>query len=178
MKRCLLILLFANATICILLGFLTGTYTDTLTMLCTSIFTFVVCIVLSGIMSLVKKLKKFAPLMLLNSVLLPCIFYIIFEVSSSYRSHNLYVMYHFETQEGDYQVYVHNDTNAFSIDKSFDGGSEGIVSGTYTRLRDNEYKLHVSHASSYDGKHNELLIKNDSIYGFNGASYSISTGLK
>lgn len=81
-------------------------------------------------------------------------------------------------QEGDYQVYINKDSNAFSIDKSFDGGSEGIVSGTYTRLRDNEYKLHVSHASSYDTIHNELLIKNDSIHGFNGASYSVSTGSK
>lgn len=178
MKREFLIILFANAIICILLSFLTGTFRDTLTMICTSVVTCLVCIVISCIMGIVSKNKKFAPLMLLNSIMLPCIIFIIFQVSSSFRIHNLYVMYHFETQEGDYQVYIHKDSNAFSIDKSFDGGSEGIVSGTYTRLRDNEYKLHVSHASSYDSIHNELSIKNDSIHGFNGASYSVSTRSK
>lgn len=175
MKQGLLIILFANAIICVLLSLLTCTFTDTLTMICTTVVTCILCIVLCGIMCSINKLKKFAPLTLLNSIMLPCIIFIVFEVSSSIRIHNLYVMYHFETQEGDYQIYIHRDTNVFNIDSSFDGGSEGVVSGKYIRLRDNEYKLYVSHANSCNIENKALIIKNDSIHGFNGASYSIST---
>lgn len=49
MKMRLLIILFADVIICILLGLLTGTYYDALTMLFVSVFIFIVCIALSCI---------------------------------------------------------------------------------------------------------------------------------
>lgn len=173
MKQVLLKLLLADAIICVLLSFLTGTYADTLTMLFTSVFIFIVSIVLSCIMSFIIKLKKYALPMLLNSIMLPCIIYIIYGISSSCRIHNLYVMYHFDTLEGEYQIYIHKDSNAFDINRTFEGGSEGVIHGTYFRIRDNEYKLYVPNTYYCNGMNNELLIKNDSIHGFNGASYSI-----
>lgn len=36
-----------------------------------------------------------------------------------------------------------------------------------------QYKLYVPNTYYCNGMNNELLIKNDSIHGFNGASYSI-----
>lgn len=173
MKMRLLIILFADVIICILLGLLTGTYYDALTMLFVSVFIFIVCIALSCIMIFVKKLKKYTLPMLLNSIMLPCIIFIIFEVSNSCRLHNHFVRYHFDTLEGEYRIRMRKDTNEFYINRTFDGGSEGIVHGTYIRLRDNEYKLNVSYSRSYNDKYNELLIKSDSIRGFNGASYAL-----
>ena len=173
MKQGLLIILCADVIICILLGLLTGTYYDALTMLFGSVFTFFVCIVLSCTMNFVKKLKKFTTPMLFNSIILPCVFFIIFEVASSCRIHNHFVIYHFDTIEGEYRIRMRKDTNEFYINRTFDGGSEGIIHGTYIRLRDNEYKLNISYSKAYNDKYNELLIKNDSIHGFNGASYVI-----
>ena len=146
---------------------------DTLTMLFTIVFVFIVCILASCILSFFKKTKGLAYAMLLNSILLPFIIFIISEAASSYRIHNLYVIYHFNTIDGEYQIYIHKDSNAFNIDHVFEFGSEGVVQGTYVALGNNEYELHVTHTISNNDKLNELHIKNDSIHGFNEASYSI-----
>ena len=111
--------------------------------------------------------------MLLNSILLPFIIFIISEVASSCRIHNLYVMYHFNTIDGEFQVYIHKDTNIFNIYHVLEGGSEGVIQGTYVTLGDDEYKLQVTQTNSNNDKFNELHIKNDSIHGFNGTSYPI-----
>lgn len=111
--------------------------------------------------------------MLLNSVLLPLIIFIISEVVSSCRIHSLYAMYHFNTIDGEFQLYIHKDTNIFTIDHIFEGGSEGVIQGTYVTFGDSEYKLYVTHANTNNDKFNELHIKNDSIHGFNGSSYSL-----
>lgn len=173
MKHALLIILFADIIICILLGPSTGAYTDALTMLFTLLFVSIICILASGILSLVKNTKKIAKVMLLNSILLPFIIFIISEAASSYRIHNLYVMYHFNTTDGEFQLYIHKDTTIFNIDHIFEGGSEGVIQGTYVTFGDSEYKLYVTHSNSNNDKFNELYIKNDSIHGFNGSSYSL-----
>lgn len=173
MKRTLLIILLFDVIICILLNFLTGTFKDALTMLFTSVFVFTAGIALSCIFYFVKYLRKFAFPMLLNSILLSFVIYVIFEISSSCRTYSLYVMYNLNTSYGEYQIYIQKDTNIYIINRTFDGGSEGVVHGTYISLHDNEYKLYIPDTSLYDGKNNELLIKNDSIHGFNGSSYSL-----
>lgn len=71
------------------------------------------------------------------------------------------------------QIYLHKDSDTFAIDRTINGGSEGVVFGTYIRLCENEYQLNISHTSSYNDKKKVLLIKNDSIHGFNGSSYSL-----
>ena len=71
------------------------------------------------------------------------------------------------------QIYLHKDSETFAIDRTINGGSEGVVFGTYIRLCENEYQLNISHTSSYNDKKKVLLIKNDSIHGFNGSSYSL-----
>ena len=77
-------------------------------------------------------------------------------------------------EEGDKgKVYLHKDTNIFNIDHIFESGSEGVIQGTYVTFGDSEYKLYVTHANSNNDKFNELHIKNDSIHGFNGSSYSL-----
>lgn len=111
--------------------------------------------------------------MLLNSVLLPLIIFIISEVVSSCRIHSLYAMYHFNTIDGEFQLYIHKDTNIFTIDHIFEGGSEGVIQGTYVTFGDSEYKLYVTHANTNNDKFNELHIKNYSIHGFYGSSYSL-----
>lgn len=173
MKQALLIILFLDVITCALLNFLTGTFMDALTMLLAVVLIFLGGIALSCIFYLMKYSKRFAFPMLLNSILLPFLIYVIFEISSSFRIHSLYVIYNFKTPYGEYQIYIHKDTNTFNINKTFYGGSEGVVHGTYVRLCDNEYKLYVSDTSSYDVKNNELLVKNDSIHGFNGSSYPL-----
>ena len=173
MKRFFFILLFSDVISCVLLYFLTGTFIDTLAMLLASVFVCLAGVALSCIFYLVKPLKRFAFPMLLNSIILPFVIYVIFEISISCRLHNHYVMYDFDTPNGEYQIYIHKDTNVFNINRTFDGGSEGVVHGTYISFCGNKYKLYVSHASSYNDKYNELLIKNDSIHGFNGSSYPL-----
>ena len=71
------------------------------------------------------------------------------------------------------QIYLHKDSDTFAIDRTINGGSEGVVFGTYIRLCENEYQLNISHTSSYNDKKKVLLIKNYSIHGFNGSSYSL-----
>ena len=71
------------------------------------------------------------------------------------------------------QIYLHKDSDTFAIDRTINGGSEGVVFRTYIRLCENEYQLNISHTSSYNDKKKVLLIKNDSIHGFNGSSYSL-----
>ena len=71
------------------------------------------------------------------------------------------------------QIYLHKDSETFAIDRTINGGSEGVVFGTYIRLCENEYQLNISHTSSYNDKKKVLLIKNYSIHGFNGSSYSL-----
>lgn len=71
------------------------------------------------------------------------------------------------------QIYLHKDSDTFAIDRTINGGSEEVVFGTYIRLCENEYQLNISHTSSYNDKKKVLLIKNDSIHGFNGSSYSL-----
>ena len=71
------------------------------------------------------------------------------------------------------QIYLHKDSDTFAIDRTINGGREGGVFGTYIRLCENEYQLNISHTSSYNDKKKVLLIKNDSIHGFNGSSYSL-----
>ena len=71
------------------------------------------------------------------------------------------------------QIYLHKDSDTFAIDRTINGGSEGVVFGTYIHLCENEYQLNISHTSSYNDKKKVLLIKNDSIHGFNGSSYSL-----
>lgn len=173
MKPALLIILFSDIIICILLGISTGAFTDGLTMLFTLVFVFITFVSASCIISLVKKTKKIAKVMLLNSILLPIIIFIIFEVASSCRIHNLYAIYHFNTTDGEFQLYIHKDTNIFNIYHIFEGGSEGVIQGTYVTFGDSEYTLYVTHANSNNVKFNELHIKNDSIHGFNGSSYSL-----
>ena len=173
MKRIFFILLFSDVIACVLLYFLTGTFMDTLTMLLTSVFVCFAGVALSCIFNLVKPLKRFAFPMLLNSMILPFLIYVNFEISSSCQLHNHYVMYDFDTPNGEYQICIHKATNVFNINRTFDGGSEGVVHGTYISFCGNKYKLYVSHASSYNDKYNELLIKNDSIHGFNGSSYPL-----
>lgn len=173
MKPALLIILFSDIIICILLGISTGAFTDGLTMLFTLVFVFITCISASCIISLVKKTKKNAKVMLLNSILLPIIIFIIFEIANSCRIHNLYAIYHFNTTDGEFQLYIHKDTNIFNIYHIFEGGSEGVIQGTYVTFGDSEYTLYVTPANSNNVKFNELHIKNDSIHGFNGSSYSL-----
>lgn len=173
MKRALLIILFSDIITCILLGFSTGAFTDALVMLFTLVFVFISCILAFCILNLAKTTRKIAKVMLLNSILLSFIIFIIYEVASSCRIHNLYVMYHFNTIDGEFQLYLHKDTNIFNIDHIFESGSEGVIQGTYVTFGDSEYKLYVTHANSNNDKFNELHIKNDSIHGFNGSSYSL-----
>lgn len=173
MKQTLLIILFLDVIICVLLNFLTGTFMDALTMLLTSVLIFLAGIVLSCIFYFVKYSKRFAFPMLLNSIILPLVIYVIFEISSNCRIHSLYDMYNFRTPYGEYQIHIQKDTNIFNINKTFDGGSEVVVHGTYIGSRENEYKLYVSETSLCDVKDYELLVKNDSIHGFNGSSYSL-----
>ena len=71
------------------------------------------------------------------------------------------------------QIYLHKDSDTFAIDRTINGGSEGVVFGTYIHLCENEYQLNISHTSSYNDKKKVLLIKNYSIHGFNGSSYSL-----
>ena len=71
------------------------------------------------------------------------------------------------------QIYLHKDSETFAIDRTINGGSEGVVFGTYIHLCENEYQLNISHTSSYNDKKKVLLIKNYSIHGFNGSSYSL-----
>ena len=71
------------------------------------------------------------------------------------------------------QIYLHKDSDTFAIDRTINGGSEVVVFGTYIHLCENEYQLNISHTSSYNDKKKVLLIKNDSIHGFNGSSYSL-----
>lgn len=127
MKRILLIILLFDIIICILLNFLTGTFKDALTMLFTSVFVFTAGIALSCIFYFVKYLRKFAFPMLLNSILLSFVIYVIFEISNSCRTHSLYAIYHFNTTGGEFQLYIHKDTNIFNIYHIFEGGSEGVI---------------------------------------------------
>ena len=71
------------------------------------------------------------------------------------------------------QIYLHKDSDTFAIDRTINGGGEGGVFGAYIHLCENEYQLNISHTSSYNDKKKVLLIKNDSIHGFNGSSYSL-----
>lgn len=171
MKQTILYILIVDVIICILLDALTGAYEDALTMLFTSAIILLTGVALTCVSYCVKPFKKFAIPMLLNSMLLPFAIYIIFEITSSYRIHNLYVMYHFEKADREYQIFIHKDTNEFYINRTYEGGSEVVIHGTYISSRNNEYKLYVSDTGSYDSKNKELLIKNDSIYGFDGTSY-------
>ena len=50
------------------------------------------------------------------------------------------------------QIYLHKDSDTFAIDRTINGGSEGVVFGTYIRLCENEYQLNISHTRSYNDK--------------------------
>lgn len=65
------------------------------------------------------------------------------------------------------QIYLHKDSETFAIDRTINGGSEGVVFGTYIRLCENEYQLNISHTSSYNDQKKVLLTtRNAEYYGW------------
>lgn len=174
MKQSFVFIFFADILLCLLLAFLTGSFTDCLTMLYACATTFILFFVIACILLFVKAKKKMARPLFLNSVLMPFVIFIIYELSGSVRAHNLYILYQFNTVNGDYNIYIEKKSNEFFIDSIFDGGSKGVVNGTYVCGNDGEYKLKVEHNNSDINISNELYIKNDTLKGFNGVSYPLN----
>lgn len=173
MKNPFMFIFLADIALCFILG-LTGSFTDCLTMLYTCATTFIIFFVIACILFFVKAKRKITLSLVLNSVLMPFVIFIIYEFSGSVRAHNLYILYQFNTVNGDYNVYIQKKSNEFSIDSIFDGGSVGVVHGTYVCGNDGEYKLKVEHTNSEINISNELYIKNDTLKGFNDVSYPLN----
>ena len=89
------------------------------------------------------------------------------------RINELYVKYYFHSGSNEYQIYLQKQSDKFDIYRKFENGSEGVAHGTYRKLDNDIYNLMVDENSRITNS-KLLLIKNDSIHGFNGASHALS----
>lgn len=128
---------------------------------------FILNVVVAGIFLFIN--RRISIFVLINSIVAPVIFFILFAGWFKYKHWEQYKDYHYTCNNEKYELSIHKKTNEFDVCQLISNGSIGVCYGYYKKINDTIY---FNDTISSHNIHHFYMTK-DSLFEFPNKKYRI-----